>query len=88
MTYTGPSLATPKPAWFVPAAMGRPFEASTDDLVKGLFHPAQSVRLVAQRRLAERKAEAELTLETRDEEHSQVLIRQLADAGYTVRRLR
>jgi threonine dehydratase len=34
------------------------------------------------------QTEAELTLETRDEEHSQVLIRQLADAGYTVRRLR
>jgi threonine dehydratase len=34
------------------------------------------------------ETEAELTLETRDEEHSQVLIRQLADAGYTVRRLR
>ena len=34
------------------------------------------------------ETEAELTLETRDEEHSQVLIRELADAGYTVRRLR
>jgi threonine dehydratase len=34
------------------------------------------------------QTEAELTLETRDEEHSQVLIRKLADSGYTVRRLR
>ena len=34
------------------------------------------------------ETEAELTLETRDEEHSQLLIRTLADAGYTVRRLR
>jgi threonine dehydratase len=34
------------------------------------------------------ETEAELTLETRDEEHSQHLIRALADAGYTVRRLR
>jgi threonine dehydratase len=34
------------------------------------------------------ETEAELTLETRDEEHSQTLIRELADAGYTVRRLR
>ncbi len=34
------------------------------------------------------ETEAELTLETRDEEHSQVLIRKLADSGYTVRRLR
>jgi threonine dehydratase len=34
------------------------------------------------------ETEAELTLETRDEEHSQTLIRELADAGYTGRRLR
>jgi threonine dehydratase len=34
------------------------------------------------------ETEAELTLETRDEEHSQLLIRALADEGYTVRRLR
>ncbi len=34
------------------------------------------------------ETEAELTLETRDEEHAQILIRALADAGYTVRRLR
>lgn len=34
------------------------------------------------------ETEAELTLETRGEEHSQVVIRALADAGYTVRRLR
>jgi len=55
VTYTGKSLATPKPAWFVPASMGQKFEASTADLVNALKHPAQSVRLVAQRRLAERK---------------------------------
>ena len=34
------------------------------------------------------ETEAELTLETRDEEHSQAVIRALADGGYTVRRLR
>ena len=34
------------------------------------------------------ETEAELTLETRDEEHSQVVIRELAEAGYAVRRLR
>jgi threonine dehydratase len=34
------------------------------------------------------ETEAELTLETRDEEHSQALIHELTDAGYTVRRLR
>ena len=34
------------------------------------------------------ETEAELTLETRDEVHSQVVIRALIDAGYTVTRLR
>ena len=58
LTYTGPSMAAPKPAWFVPAAEGKKFEATTQDLVAALSHPAQSVRLVAQRRIAERGAEA------------------------------
>ena len=34
------------------------------------------------------ETEAELTLETRDEEHSQVVIRALVDAGFVVERLR
>ena len=58
LTYRGPSAAAPKPAWYVPAAMGREFQASTDELVRGLSHPARSVRMVAQRRLAERGKEA------------------------------
>ena len=57
-TYTGKSEAAPKPAWFVPAAQGQPFMASIADLIAGLKHPAQSVRLVAQRRLAEKKQDA------------------------------
>lgn len=40
------------------------------------------------RRIGVLETEAEITLETRGEEHSQVVIRALADAGYTVRRLR
>jgi putative membrane-bound dehydrogenase-like protein len=54
VTYTGKSLAAPKPAWFVPAASGKPFKATEAELVAALKHPAESVRLVAQRRLAER----------------------------------
>lgn len=54
VTYTGPSLATPKPGWWVAAAMGKPFQAETGELIAALKHPAQSVRLVAQRRLADR----------------------------------
>jgi len=60
-TYTGgASLAAPKPAWFIPAATAMPFEATNDDLVKGLSHPSRDVRLTAQRRLADRKAAKEL----------------------------
>lgn len=58
VTWTGKNHATPKPAWYVPAAMGQEFDATTTQLIDGLKHPAQSVRLVASRRLAERKAEA------------------------------
>jgi putative membrane-bound dehydrogenase-like protein len=60
-TYTGAaSVAAPKPAWYVAAATAQPFEASTDELVKGLSHSSREVRLVAQRRLADRKATKEL----------------------------
>jgi putative membrane-bound dehydrogenase-like protein len=58
VTYTGKSHAAPKPAWWVPAGSGQPFTATADELAEALKHPAQSVRLVAQRRLAERGAEA------------------------------
>ena len=60
-TYTGAgSLAAAKPAWYVPAATAQPFEASTDELLQGLSHPSREVRIVAQRRLADRKATKEL----------------------------
>ncbi len=60
-TYTGgASLAAPKPAWYVPAATAKTFEASNAELVKGLSHPSHEVRLTAQRRLADRKAVPEL----------------------------
>lgn len=62
-TYQGKSQAAPKPDWFLPAAMGKPFQATLDDLVQGLRHPAQSVRFVAMRRVAERGAEAVPALE-------------------------
>ncbi len=55
VTYTGKLNPAPKPSWFVAAGTNRKFKSSTKDLIKGLSHPAQSVRLVAQRRLADRK---------------------------------
>jgi putative membrane-bound dehydrogenase-like protein len=55
VTYTGTMKPTPKPSWYIAAGSGKPFKSSTKDLVKGLAHPAQSVRLVAQRRLVDRK---------------------------------
>jgi putative heme-binding domain-containing protein len=54
VTWTGKNHSTPKPAWYVPAAMGKKFEATTAELIEGLKHPARSVRMVAQRRLTER----------------------------------
>jgi putative heme-binding domain-containing protein len=58
LTYRGASAAVPRPPWYLPAAMGRAFRASTAELVRGLSHPARSVRMVAQRRLAGRGEEA------------------------------
>jgi len=54
ITYTGKSEAAPKPDWYQAAAMGQKFEATTASLIEALKHPSQSVRLVAQRRLADR----------------------------------
>jgi len=54
MTFTGKSLATPKPKWFVRAAQGEPVTASTEELVAALSHSSHGVRMTAQRRLAER----------------------------------
>jgi putative heme-binding domain-containing protein len=54
LSYRGKSGAAAKPAWYLPAAMGRSFEASTPELIEGLGHPARAVRMVAQRRLGAR----------------------------------
>jgi putative membrane-bound dehydrogenase-like protein len=59
LSYTGKSLATPKPKWYVPAAEGQKFNASTGDLIRALSHPSEAVRLVAQRRLADRGSSVE-----------------------------
>ena len=56
LTYMSNSHAAPKPEWYLPAATGRKIEVSTSDLIRGLSHLSHSVRLAAQRRLAERGA--------------------------------
>lgn len=58
LTYTGSSQATAKPKWYIPAAMGEKFDATTAELIAALSHPAESVRLVASRRIGERGTEA------------------------------
>jgi putative membrane-bound dehydrogenase-like protein len=58
LSYTGRLQGQPRPPWWVAAATGKPFQADVKALAEGLKHPAQSVRLVAQRRLAERGPEA------------------------------
>jgi len=54
LTYSGKSQATPKPDWYLPAALGKKFEASDEELRKGLLHASYGVRLMAQRHLAAR----------------------------------
>jgi putative heme-binding domain-containing protein len=79
LTYTGASCATPKPIWYVPAALGRPVRATVQDLLAGLAHPARSVRDVAQRQLAARGKSAIATLLTLLKDgKAQVLARQHA----------
>ena len=58
---TWPGQSPPKPDWYVPAASGRPFEATREALVAALDHPSRDVRLTAQRRLADRKAKLSLS---------------------------
>ena len=52
LTYTGKLNPTPKPEWYVKAAQGED-AATPAEYLKALSHPAESVRLVAQRRLAD-----------------------------------
>ncbi|PYK63574.1 MAG: hypothetical protein DME21_02475 [Verrucomicrobia bacterium] len=61
-TYTGANRATPKPAWYLAAAMGQPSGATKKDLIASLGHPSKNVRLAAQRELARRR-ESRLLLE-------------------------
>ncbi|HZK80469.1 MAG TPA: HEAT repeat domain-containing protein, partial [Humisphaera sp.] len=58
LTYTGEMHPAPKPGWYVAAAEAQPFHATLAELIAGLSHPAESVRLVAQRRIADRGQEA------------------------------
>ena len=54
LSYAGATNGAPKPRWYVQAATGKPFEATTEELVAALSHPSHDVRMVAQRRIAER----------------------------------
>ena len=55
LTYTGKLTPTPKPNWYVNSAAGKPIANvyMVPEWIKGLSHPAESVRLVAQRRIAD-----------------------------------
>ncbi|MES2572780.1 MAG: HEAT repeat domain-containing protein, partial [Verrucomicrobiota bacterium] len=52
LTWRGDSNAAPRPAWWIPLAMGQTAEVKSADLIAALVHPARSVRLSAQRALA------------------------------------
>jgi putative membrane-bound dehydrogenase-like protein len=62
LSYSGPNQATPKPPWYQDAASGRAVQETLDGLVHGLFHPARSVRDVAQRTIGKRGPAAIETL--------------------------
>ncbi len=51
MTWTGPDRSTPKPAWYLPLALGRSADVPVGELLAALSHPSRSVRLTAQRAL-------------------------------------
>jgi len=60
ITLAGETKPQPKPDWFLPLALGKASAAAAPLLVAGLAHPAQSVRLAAQRELARRRESAAL----------------------------
>lgn len=64
--YTGKTKGVAKPSWYLPAAMGEPFEATATELIAGLSHPSKDVRLTAQRRLSDRKEATLLAKVLRD----------------------
>jgi putative heme-binding domain-containing protein len=70
VTHTGKTQSQPKPDWYVRAASGRKIKISVSELIKALSHPAQSVRLVAQRRLADHGVKAIPALKDLLEDHS------------------
>jgi HEAT repeat protein len=53
LTYAGKTNPEPKPDWFAQAAETGATDATVPMLTAALAHPARSVRMVAQRRLAE-----------------------------------
>jgi putative membrane-bound dehydrogenase-like protein len=44
LTWTGTNHVTPKPAWFLTAALGKPVDASTDELVAALTRRKNSLK--------------------------------------------
>lgn len=54
LTFTGRSQATRKPDWHLAAALGQESNATLPQLIETLSHPAQSVRLTAQRQIVQR----------------------------------
>ncbi len=51
LSWTGPTHAAPKPAWYLPLALGQSANVPAADLIGALSHPSHSVRLTAQRAL-------------------------------------
>jgi putative membrane-bound dehydrogenase-like protein len=62
LTYPGKTFEKPKPGWYASAAMAKKFQASVGELIEALSHSSREVRMVAQRRIAERGEDAVVPL--------------------------
>lgn len=58
LTWNGSRASQQKPDWWVPLAQGRETAVSVEDLVAGLSHGSQAVRMTAQRALSRDNAAA------------------------------
>ncbi len=70
--------ASAKPKWFNAAAMGKPIQATDDDLLGALGHPSRQVRILAQRILNRRAAtDSQTRLRALTEDKTQLALKRI-----------
>lgn len=58
LTWIGSSNPATRPTWYLPAALGKRTEVSSEDLAASLSHPSRNVRMAAERQLIARGSSA------------------------------